>query len=76
MAVASPRMELVNDIRFLRQDNEFLLKEVMSLREQSTLLRDRSDELERKLRECLADGARRQTQQACSMYTAYPISCH
>ncbi|KAF8507998.1 hypothetical protein JB92DRAFT_3145184 [Gautieria morchelliformis] len=61
MAAAPPPMELVNDIHFLRQDNANLLKEVMSLRQQSTLLRDRSGELERKLRDCLASGAAPQT---------------
>ena len=61
MAAAPPPMELVDDIHFLRQDNANLLKEVMSLRQQSTLLRDRSDELERKLRGCVDSGA----QQVC-----------
>lgn len=67
-------MDLAHDIHFLRQDNANLLKEVMSLRQQSTLLRNRSDELERKLRDCLADGARQQTEQACQ-YVSLPPFC-
>ncbi|KAF8589677.1 hypothetical protein K439DRAFT_1612481 [Ramaria rubella] len=54
-AAAPSRME-INDLEFLRQDNTNLLKEVNSLRSQSTLLRNRSDELERKLRDFLAGG--------------------
>ncbi|KAF8528175.1 hypothetical protein BU17DRAFT_61472 [Hysterangium stoloniferum] len=44
-------MEVLNDVQFLRRDNANLLQEVKSLRSQSALLRSRSDELEKKLRE-------------------------
>lgn len=44
-------MDVLNNLDFLRQDNANLLKEIQSLRLHSTLLRERSQELERKLRE-------------------------
>lgn len=44
-------MDLLTDLEFLRQDNVNLFKEVQSLRQQSNLLRERSEELERRLRE-------------------------
>ncbi|GJJ11868.1 hypothetical protein Clacol_006106 [Clathrus columnatus] len=43
-------MDLLTDLEFLRQDNTTLLKEVQTLRQQSDLLRERSEELERRLR--------------------------
>jgi hypothetical protein len=62
MAAGGSRMELVDDVQFLRDDRANLLSEVKSLRVQSDLLRERNNELERKLRDALATGSVLQTQ--------------
>lgn len=44
-------MDVLDDLEFLRQDNANLLKEIQSLRLHTTLLRERSQQLEQRLRE-------------------------
>ncbi|KIJ24599.1 hypothetical protein M422DRAFT_274576 [Sphaerobolus stellatus SS14] len=48
-------MDVLSDLEFFRQDNANLLKEVQSLRSQAALLRERTQELERNLRERVDD---------------------
>ena len=77
MTAVSPPMDVLNDIHFLRQDNANLLKEVMSLRQQSALLRNRSDDLERKLRSCVVSATTvRHTQQVCQSLPRTTLTWH
>jgi len=61
-------MDVLSDIDFLRRDNANLLKEVQSLRLQSSLLRERNNGLERNIQEHLA-GTRSHNRRASKSVT-------